>query len=251
MSDKKGGHQRWFPLESNPTLMTDYVQKLGFDTSLYEFYDVFSTEDWALQMIPQPVSAVVFLYPLTEKQTAFEKEEQQQKAAPESTASSPLWFIKQRIGNACGTIGLLHAVLNGPEALRFFAPGSWLQQFYHDCPPALDSLEKAKRLEGDDKIATLHDQATSSDSNATGRGALEDKLITHFVALVYNPEDQQLYEMDGRKKGPVCHGPTTPTTFLKDACQNVVQKFMDRDPSEMRFTILALAPSNSDKDQSY
>jgi hypothetical protein len=28
--------QRWFPLESNPTLINNYINDLGFDTSLYE-----------------------------------------------------------------------------------------------------------------------------------------------------------------------------------------------------------------------
>ena len=59
---------KWFPLESNPQLINKYISKLGFDTSLYEFTDVFSTEDWAMDMIPQPVAAVIMLYPLSEKQ---------------------------------------------------------------------------------------------------------------------------------------------------------------------------------------
>jgi hypothetical protein len=59
--------QRWLPLESNSTLINDYIQKIGFDTSLYEFVDIFSTEDWALDMTPQPVTAVLLLYPLTDR----------------------------------------------------------------------------------------------------------------------------------------------------------------------------------------
>lgn len=30
------------------------------------FTDVFSTEDWALEMVPSPVLAVLFLYPIKE-----------------------------------------------------------------------------------------------------------------------------------------------------------------------------------------
>lgn len=51
--------------------------------------------------------------------------------------------------------------------------------------------------------------------------------------------DGSLYELDGRKAFPINHGPTSPTTLLADAC-SVVKQFMDRDPGEMRFTIVAL-----------
>ena len=233
-----GKDQRWFPLESNPTLMNGYVQKLGFDTSLYEFHDVFSTEDWALQMIPQPVAAVVMLYPLTEKQTSYEKSSTTANQ-PVLDKSDSVWFIKQRIGNACGTIGLLHAIFNAPEGLRTFPPGSWLDEFSRDCPSPLDPVRKAELLEGNRTIAKLHDDATSSTSNQTSRGSLDDKVITHFIALVH--VDGVLYELDGRKGGPIAHGTTSPMTLLTDACA-VVRTFMERDPGEMRFTILALAP---------
>lgn len=226
--------QRWFPLESNPTLMNDYVSKLGFDTSLYQFCDVFSTDEWALSMVPQPVAAVVLLYPLTDKQEAFRS---QDNLAVDQLEK--VWFTKQRIGNACGTIGILHALQNAPEGLRVYKPGSWLANFAADTPVALDPVRKAERLEGDATIANLHDEATSSEANATSRGNIDDDIITHFIALVHR--EGRLYELDGRKAAPVDHGPTTEMTLLADAIK-VVKTFMQRDPEEMRFTILALAP---------
>lgn len=45
--------------------------------------------------------------------------------------------------------------------------------------------------------------------------------------------DGVLYELDGRKEGPVPHGPTSSATLLQDACA-VVKQFMDRDPGELR-----------------
>lgn len=233
--------QRWFPLESNPQLINSYIQNLGFDTSLYEFVDVFSTEDWALDMIPQPVAAVLMLYPLTDAQTSNTQDDVVAKEA----AQDSVWFIKQRIGNACGTIGLLHALLNAPEPLRMFHKESWLQSFTDDCPIPLDPIAKAERLERDSKIAKLHDDATSSETNATDRGNIDDKVVTHFIALVCVKD--RLYELDGRKEGPIDHGPTTQMTLLRDAAV-VVQKFMAKDPTELRFTITALAPKQQYED---
>ncbi len=222
---------KWFPLESNPDLVNDYVRKLGY-SQVYEFVDVFSTEEWALEMIAQPVQAVLLLYPLTDVQNAHQD-------PPESIVkeSTDIWFIRQRIGNACGTIALLHALLNGPAEL--FVPNSWLAQFAQ-VTQTMSPIERAQQLEQDQQIAQHHDQAASSEQNATTRGSLDDDIITHFVALI--AVNGNLYELDGRKEGPVCHGPCQ--NLLVDACA-LVQKFMARDPNEVRFTIMTLAPKES------
>eukprot|EP00429_Kryptoperidinium_foliaceum_P002571 CAMPEP_0176019550 /NCGR_PEP_ID=MMETSP0120_2-20121206/9447_1 /TAXON_ID=160619 /ORGANISM="Kryptoperidinium foliaceum, Strain CCMP 1326" /LENGTH=236 /DNA_ID=CAMNT_0017352627 /DNA_START=157 /DNA_END=867 /DNA_ORIENTATION=- len=231
--------QKWFPLESNPQLINEYVRKLGFDTSLYEFCDVFSTEDWALDMIPQPVAAVLLLYPLTPKLT--ESKSGEGAFAPDAIQDH-VWFIKQRIGNACGTIGLLHGIMNAPEPIRIAQQGSWLAKFTEDTPIPLDPVAKAEILEQDTQIAKLHDDATSSEINSTNRGSLNDQLDTHFVALIC--QDNKLYELDGRKEAPILHGSTTQATLLKDAIA-VVKKMMEKDPSDARFAIAALAPKQS------
>lgn len=49
----------------------------------------------------------------------------------------------------------------------------------------------------------------------------------------FSEMDGTLYELDGRKEGPVPHGSTSPATLLQDACA-VVKQFMDRDPGELR-----------------
>ena len=203
--------------------------------------DVFSTEEWATDMIPQPVAAVLMLYPLTPQQKeAASKQEDNIVACSDS--DDDVWFIRQRIGNACGTIGLLHGLMNAPEPLNTFCEDSWLHSFQQNCPRSMPPDQKADLLEADTKVAQLHDKATSSRDNQTSRGNLEDRVDTHFIALVCHKN--KLYELDGRKTGPVDHGPTTQSTLLRDACQ-VVKQFMSRDPNELRFTILALAPSST------
>ena len=37
--------KRWLPLESNPDVLNDFVQKLGFDISKYAFCDVFGLDE--------------------------------------------------------------------------------------------------------------------------------------------------------------------------------------------------------------
>jgi hypothetical protein len=51
--------------------------------------------------------------------------------------------------------------------------------------------------------------------------------------------DGDLYELDGRKRFPINHGPTSESTLLEDACR-VIKGFMERQPGEVRFTMVAL-----------
>jgi ubiquitin carboxyl-terminal hydrolase L3 len=62
----------------------------------------------------------------------------------------------------------------------------------------------------------------------------------HFISFV--AVDGDLYELDGRKAGPVNHGPTTPETLLQDAVK-VIQGFMQRDPNNVQFNMVALGPA--------
>lgn len=54
----------WFPLESNSEALNQYLVDLGVDISNVRLHDVLSIEDWALEMIPQPTYAVIFLFPV-------------------------------------------------------------------------------------------------------------------------------------------------------------------------------------------
>lgn len=233
---------RWFPLESNPSLLNAYISRLGFDTARYNFVDVFSVEDWALEMVPQPVAAVIMLYPITDVQEKHRYRDNMHVIPNQKPVSPEVWHTAQRIGNACGTIGVLHALANMPKSLKGASvrKGSWLDRFYLRCPSNLSPEKKAELLETDRQIKTMHDDATSHESNQTDRGDLTDTVETHFVAL--SNVGGTLYELDGRKDAPIDHGETSEGTFLKDACK-VVKAYMDRDPGDLRFTIVALAPT--------
>ena len=68
MSSEDAKH--WFPLESNPEVINKFVSEMGYDTSEYSFSDLYSTDDWALAMVPSPLKAIVMLFPCTENQEA-------------------------------------------------------------------------------------------------------------------------------------------------------------------------------------
>jgi hypothetical protein len=60
----------------------------------------------------------------------------------------------------------------------------------------------------------------------------------HFATFVCI--NGKLFELDGRLDGPICHGSTSSTEFIRDAC-GVIREWMHADENELRFTIMALA----------
>jgi hypothetical protein len=132
-----------------------------------------------------------------------------------------------------------------------------LDTFWKDTCHTHDPIQRAERLEQDPQIASFHDQATSSQDNQTSRGtSVDDDIITHFITFIssHHQDASQsiLYELDGRKVQPIMHGLTTTLpkndTLLQDACTIIREQFMARDPNELRFTILALAPNTTTMD---
>lgn len=96
---------RWLGLESNPEVLTKYIHELGASKE-WSLVDVFGLDDELLALIPQPVAALLLLFPLGDET----------KASADGKVLEPsqtkAFFVKQTIHNACGTIGLLHALAN-------------------------------------------------------------------------------------------------------------------------------------------
>jgi ubiquitin carboxyl-terminal hydrolase L3 len=124
--------------------------------------------------------------------------------------ASALAFVRPAAGNACGTIGILHAVANlsthtgGEVAL---APDSFFDKFVKATLEATPE-ERAEALEKDDSIDESHAAVAQQ-----GQSEVVDDTYNHFIAFV--AKGGHLYEMDGRKEFPINHGPTSEETLLE------------------------------------
>ncbi|KAK7153996.1 hypothetical protein R3I94_007378 [Phoxinus phoxinus] len=225
--------QRWLPLEANPEVMNQFLRQLGL-VPTWQFGDVYGLEPEVLSLVPRPVCALLLLFPITEKYETFRQEEEAKIKAQGQEVSSDVYFMKQTIGNACGTIGLIHAVANNPRHLEF-EPNSPLKAFLLQSAK-MSPEEKAAFLEKDESIRVTHE--SSAQEGQTEAPGLDEKVDLHFIAFA-NIEGY-LYELDGRKPFPIVHGKTTDDTFLEDSAE-VCKKFMARDPQELRFTVVALS----------
>ncbi|XP_041358026.1 ubiquitin carboxyl-terminal hydrolase-like [Gigantopelta aegis] len=218
--------QRWVPLESNPVVLTKYIHNLGSPDD-WQFVDVYGLEDDLLMMVPRPVAALMLLYPCTKKV----EDNPIGTVSPDLTDS--VYFIKQSIRNACGTIAIVHALANNANSIKFDAD-KYFSKFIEETKNMSPS-ERAQFLEKDKNMGNIHEE--SAMEGQTRAPSSEESVNPHFVAFIN--KNGKLFEMDGRKDGPIDHGKTTPDTFLSDAAK-VVQQFMKRDPDELNFNVMAL-----------
>lgn len=153
-----------------------------------------------------------------------------------------MWF-KQTIRNACGLIGLLHAVSNG-EPRKNITPGSDLDGLLREAE-GLDPLARADLLYDSKALESAHaDAAKLGDTQAPGA---EDNVDLHFVAFVKGL-DGRLWELDGRRKGPLERGNLAEEedALSEKALDLGVRKFLKAEMAggnpDLRFSLVSLGP---------
>jgi len=63
-------------------------------------------------MVPQPVTGVLLLFPIKAESEAYRNQERTRIETEGQVQSENVFYLKQTIGNACGTIGILHCLAN-------------------------------------------------------------------------------------------------------------------------------------------
>ena len=225
----------WQPLESNSELITKYIGDIGLDTSEFVFQDLLSTEQWAQEMIKQPVLGLLYIYEITDTQEKHRKEEEAILAKENAPYPKDIFYMEQFAGNACGTIGCFHIIGNlSGKYKALVKKDSLLDKFFHKVA-GKSPKEAGEIFENADDLKEKHVEATNE-----GQTNVNEHMDTcnHFIAFVEH--DGYLWELDGRKNRPINHGPTSPDTLLSDSC-TAVQKFIEREPENMNAGLIVLA----------
>ncbi|PNP61570.1 hypothetical protein FNYG_13720 [Fusarium nygamai] len=192
----------FIPLEANPELMTTLIHKLGVSNTL-AMHDVYSlTDPDLLAFIPRPALALLLVFPVS---AVYESHRMAEDSLADEYKgkgdTEPVLWWPQTIRNACGLMGLLHAVCNG-NARNFIEDDSTLDVLIKKSIP-LDPHGRAKVLETTPDLATAHKEAaTQGDTPAP---AAEDDVELHYVCFAKGT-DGGLWELDGRRKGPIRRG---------------------------------------------
>ncbi|CAO2654849.1 Nn.00g115820.m01.CDS01 [Neocucurbitaria sp. VM-36] len=243
--DVPPGKKRFIPLENNPDVMSSLVHKLGLSQKL-AFHDVFSIDEpELLAFVPRPAHALLLVFPVSETYERFRIEED--KDQPEYDGHGPeeevIWY-KQTIGNACGLIGLLHGVSNG-AACSNIESNSNLAKLLNDAIP-LKPIDRANLLYESKALESAHQAAASGGD--TSAPAAEDNVDLHYVCFVKS-KNNHLWEMDGRRKGPLDRGELSPDedVLSEKALDLGVRSFLKREVAagggDLRFSLITLAES--------
>ncbi|XP_031826224.1 ubiquitin carboxyl-terminal hydrolase isoform X2 [Nomia melanderi] len=231
----------WIPLESNPEVMTKFLHQLGVPKE-WSIVDVYGLEPDLLALVPKPVVAIILLYPLQKKSDNTLEDSEGNVKEQDTTNSGPIdplvYYMKQYIHNACGTIALIHSVANNLDTINL--KDGFLKTFL-DKSKNLSYSEIGGLLMKSNEISVAHEEMAHE--GQTEAPSEEAPVYHHFVAFIQ--KNGVLYELDGRKAGPITHGPTSPETLLEDAAR-VCKEYMARDPEEMYFTVVALTNNNSE-----
>lgn len=227
-------------MESNPEVFTSWATKLG--VAKVRFEDVYGLDPELLGMVSQPVKALLLIYPITadvEKKRKEDDEKLKQEGVSPNADSTVVW-IEQKISNACGTIGLLHALLNSNLTID---PTSPLAIFREKAIP-LSPSDRAELLANTTLFAQVHQEAaTSAQSSSAVPTNLDTNL--HFTCFIQAPSpktagEKRILEMDGRRAGPIDRGVSK--NFLEDAAKVVQEKYLSMSTS-LNFGIVALCES--------
>lgn len=218
----------WFPLESDPTLFTEYLKAVALSPRyLIDIPSVDCASELGIFEFNEIV-AYIFLYPLKNHKTLGQIEND-----PERTKN--LFYMKQLIHNSCGSVALMHAFLNTIPAEKL-TRDSIMQQFY------LETISKTPEERGQVFASNSSFHQIHHDIALRGNSRMPDEeqlksLDIHFVAFV--PFNGFLYELDGRQEGPINHGETDPEMFKIQAL-DIIKKYMLMDPESFQFSVLAL-----------
>ncbi|KAF8193789.1 ubiquitin carboxyl-terminal hydrolase-like protein isozyme L3 [Pholiota molesta] len=237
-------------LENNPEVMNQLAAELGLAPAL-AFHDVCSlTEPALLGLVPRPAHALLVTIPLTPAWAHEREAEDAQRTAYASVgpAEPVLWF-KQTIGNACGSIGLLHCLLNLPEEVRAacIAPETELARIRAAALPKT-TRDRARVLEDSAAFEAAHERAVQLGQSAVPTYEEGYHMGNHFVAFLKGA-DGRLWELEGSRTGPLERGLLAPDedVLSERALELGLRRVMEIGKADaggdLRFSCTALGPA--------
>ncbi|CAF2502332.1 unnamed protein product [Rotaria sp. Silwood2] len=190
---------RWMPLEGNPEVLNKYLKNLGVKSDDYEFVEIIGFDEELLAFVPQPVSAVLLIFPITDEHEKHREKEFEQAAHTPPDYSQAIYFLRQSVGNACGSIAVIHSIANNLE--KFQLDSHKPLAHFLETTKLMTPEQRAEHLKHALDMATANDTiAEEGDSDVIDR---DEHVNLHFVCFVN--VNNELYELDGRHPHPIKH----------------------------------------------
>ena len=119
------------------------------------------------------------LFPIKDSTEEHRRTERERITADGQVLSENCYFLKQTVGNACGTVGLLHCIANSRSQLTIL-PETFAHKFFA-ATASMTPDERAAFLEEDEEIEDTHVAAASEGQSQQVAEASD--VDTHFVCF--------------------------------------------------------------------
>lgn len=215
---------QWCTIESDPMVFTHLSKKLGIkNVQFVEVLDLDSAES-CLEFY-EHVYGFIFLFkwnPLV-------------KTSKLEGISSPCFFIKQVVNNACATISILNIAFNFSD-IELNESLSDFKSFISDLPPEMRGLA----LTNSEEIRIAHNSFITAESLNSNKEDFHGKEgdAFHFIALL--PKEGMLYELDGMKEE--VEAVAEYTDNMTSIAMEYVKQRIELAKGELHFSLLAMIP---------
>lgn len=144
-------------------VINEYIQSLGASEML-RFHDVVSFDEEGLEWVPQPVLAALLTFPWVKAIRDHNAELVAKQRDEGYRPPASVYYMRQTAQNACGTVGILHALLNlYGDRDWLFRDNSFVERFLKDTRE-MDADERAQHLTDCKRLNQVseHDLCTRS-----------------------------------------------------------------------------------------
>jgi len=240
-SEDHSKEERWAALESNPEVLTKFCHLMGVEEE-WEVVDVWGLDPDLLALVPQPVVSLVLLFPT---KTADGSKARQFTMVEKHEVGDQVYFLKQLEGhldNACGTIAMVHSLMNNRAMLGLEGKQGVGEKFYNETKD-MDGDKRGKYLDTFQDIVTVHNMLVGEGQSNMVQS---EKVCHHFVCLT--TVAGHLVELDGAyNSGPsVVEKIQDGDTFLSSAARFVQSKYINPSSGNIEFALMALVKGHKD-----
>ena len=227
MSSSHRNEPSWHLLESDPGVFSELLVELG--VKHVDVEELWSVDD-LVSKSEENTCGVIFLFKWQGRRSRAITQQQ-------TSDDDKVVFIKQVVENACGTIALLHVLLNR-DGVEIGETLEGLKGFIKD----MDGETAGSCLASHEGVRMAHNsfvrpEAFSIEEDPR-RGKSDDAF--HFVAYV--PKNGRVYELDGLSARPIVVGDCGPN-WLNTAQDALQKRISEYSQLEIRFNLLIVKKS--------
>ena len=136
--------------------------------------------------------------------------------------------------NACGTIAVIHSLLNNRNLLGLTGSSKPLEKYFEKVKGEIPFKERGVILDGDAEISAIHNALVTQGQSQPVSG---DKICHHFVSFVSH--ENHLVELDGAYNDGPNVVEELKGEFLEGAVEFIKKKYMEQIGS-IQFSMMAL-----------